>query len=180
MEQIRRAVKHFKGGQDERGRTQPKYTRAELRKQVPEYRRLVKLARKFPNRTSWTETRNKKASRGGAWKMAIEPDKYERVNGEPVRWEFDYDWSYFWTSQCVHATVACMDSHAVIPSEAFSIHIAPQRGEHTAGLAVFNTGLYLHKVLVLAFRAIKHPFPDELSKPLGGLLTGMANEVVTT
>ncbi len=177
LEQIRRAVKHFKGGKDKLGRPQPKYTKAQLRKQVPQYETMVKLARKFPNRNSWTQTHNWKASRGGAWKMAVEPDKYEKVDGQPVKWEFDYDWIYFWTSQYVHATVACMDSHSVVPREAFVINIAPERGEHTAGLAVFNTALYLHKILVMAFRAIKHDFPEnDLFAPLGKLLTEMSDE----
>ena len=176
MEQIRRAIKHFKGGKDKKGRSQPKYTKAELRKQVPDYKTLAKMAQKFPDRNSWTRTHNWKASKGGAWKMAVEPDAYERIDGEPVKWEFDYDWIYFWTSQYVHATVACMDSHSVLPKEAFSIHIAPERGGHTAGLAAFNTGLYLHKILVLAFRAIKHDFPEKLSKPLGAVLTSMSDE----
>ncbi len=76
--------------------------------------------------------------------MATEPDKHEKVAGQPINWEFEYDWIYFWTSQYVHATVACMDSHSLLPKEAFSINIAPERGEHTAGLAVFNVALYLH------------------------------------
>jgi hypothetical protein len=167
LEQIRRGVKHFKT-EDKQGRPVPKYKRLQLLRQMPESKELAKLARKFPNRNSWTQA--SKRRRGSAWKMAIEPDKHEMVAGQPVDWEFDYDWVYFWTSQYVHATVACMDSHSVIPAEAFSVHIAPQRGEHTAGLAVFNVGLYLSKVLVLAFRAIKHDPPDELLKPLGNLL----------
>ena len=145
---------------------------------MPDYKKVVKIARKFPNRTSWTETQNRKASRGGAWMMAQERDKFEKVGGVPLKWGFDYDWIYFWTSQYVHATVVSVDTHAVLPREAFSIRLAPERGYHTAGLAVFNTGLYLHKILVMAFRAIKHPFPDELAKPLGNLLREMANEEV--
>lgn len=177
LENIRRALKHFKTA-DEKGRTTPRYSKTELRKLVPDYKKMVKAARKFPNRTSWTETRNKKASRGGAWMMAQEPDKFEKVDGVPLKWEFDYDWIYFWTSQYVHATVVSVDTHAVLPREAFSIRAAPERGYHTDGLAVFNAGLYLHKILVMAFRAIKHPFPDELSQPLGNLLREMANEEI--
>jgi putative transposase len=37
--------------------------------------------------------------------MAMEPDKYESVNGVPLKWDFDYEWMYFWTLQYVHATV---------------------------------------------------------------------------
>jgi hypothetical protein len=176
LEQIRRAIKHFTGGKDKRGRNQPKYTKTELRRQVPQYKLVAKLARKFPSRTSWTETRNRQASRGGTWKMAVEPDRYEKVDGQPVRWEFDYDWIYFWTSQYVHATAVCMDSHFPKLEKAFSIHVSPEQGKHTAGLAVFNTGLFLSKILVMAFRAIRYDSPDELLKPLGEVLNDMANE----
>lgn len=176
MELIRRTLKHF--SRDEKdGR--PTYSKAELRKMLADYKTIATLARKFPNRTSWTETQNRKASRGGAWMMAQEPDKHEKVDGKPYKWEFDYDWIYFWTSQYVHATVISMEAHATFPREAFSIHIAPQRGQHTADLGAFNTALYLQKMLVMAFRAIKHPFPEELSEPLGGLITKWAKSTRT-
>ena len=108
--------------------------------------------------------------------MAQEPDRYEVLYGLPFRWEFDYDWIYFWTSQYVHATAVSMDTHAVHPREAFLVRIAPERGEHTAGLAVFNAAVYMWKILVMAFRALKHPFPPTLSKPLWDLLIDMVGK----
>ena len=105
--------------------------------------------------------------------MAMELDSQEKTpDGKPVKWEFDYDWIYFWTSQYVHATVASIETHAWEPPKSwesfkpFSVNIAPYRGKHTSGLAVFNTAIYLHKILVLAFRALGQPYPVTLSKPL--------------
>jgi len=177
MEQIRRAVKHFTGENTD-GRQTPKYTRSQLRKVVPEYAKLVKLAQKYPEKTSWTTTRNRKASRGGAWRLANEPDRLEKSAGKPARWEFDYDWIYFWTSQYVHATVVSIESHAVVPREAFAIRIGQNRGEHTADLAVFNCALYVQKILILAYRVMGHPLPDKLARPLASLVTRMADEAL--
>lgn len=180
MEQIRRAVKHFRG-ENKGGRQTPKYTRSQLRKVVPGYARLVKLAQKFPDKTSWTVTQNRKASRGGAWRLANEADRFERTaGGKPARWEFDYDWIYFWTSQYVHATVVSVESHAVIPREAFAVRIGPKRGEHTADLAVFNCALYVQKILILVYRVIGHPLPEKLANPLAVVVTRMADEALTT
>ena len=173
MELIRRTLKHFSKAVNSTG-SKPAYSRADLRKMLSDYKIIAKIARKFPNRISWTETRNRKASRGGAWMMAKEADKYEKLDGKPYNWEFDYDWIYFWTSQYVHATVISMESHATFPREAFSVRIAPERGEHTADLAAFNVALYIQKVLVMAFRAIKHDLPNELADPLGKLITKWA------
>lgn len=175
MEQIRRALKHFKGEQAG-GRQMPKYTKSQLRKQVPAYTKLVKISQKFPDKTSWTVTRNRRASRGGAWRLANEPDRFEKVEGKRVRWEFDYDWIYFWTSQYVHATAVSVESHAVIPREVFTVREAPHRGEHTGDLAVFNCALYVQKILVLTYRVIGHVLPDEVVNPLASVITRMADE----
>jgi len=110
--------------------------------------------------------------------MALEPDTIETVEGKPLKWEFDYDWIYFWTSQYVHGTVVCMNSHAVMPREVFAIYASPERGEHAAGLALFNAGLYLYKILVMSFRSIRYELPEKLHKPLGDLLHKMAREAL--
>jgi hypothetical protein len=176
-EQIRRALKHFKSDKkDQLGIPLPKYTKAQLQREAPNYAFFARRARKFPNPGSWTQASKKK--RGSVWKMAMEPDKHgERdLLGAPATWEFDYDWIYFWTSQYVHATVVSMDSHAVLPTQVFKVYVAPQLGEHTAGLAIFNTALYLSKILAMAFRAIGHDFPSDLSTPLGDLLHELASD----
>lgn len=173
MELLRRMLKHFYR-LDKKGNKKPIYRKAALRSAMPDYKRLVKMARKYPNRTSWTETSNRKASRGGAWMMALEPDQHELMHGLPVKWEFDYDWIYFWTSQYVHATAVSMDdNHAVLPRDVFLMRRTPERGQYTAGLAVLNTAVYVAKILVLSFRALQHPLPSSLRDPLWKLLKGM-------
>lgn len=69
-----------------------------------------------------------------------------------------------------------MDSHAVLPRQVFKVYVARQLGEHTGGLAIFNTALYLSKILAMAFRAIGHDFPTDLSTPLGDLLHELASD----
>ena len=112
--------------------------------------------------------------------MANEPDTYETLEGVPFKWEFDYDWIYFWTSQYVHGTVVSLDSHAVMPLEPFLMTAAPKRGKHTAGLAAFNAGIYLNKILVMAFRALGRPFHPGIAEPLGNLLTDMSKRAATS
>ncbi len=176
VEQIRRALKHFKSDKkDQLGKPLPKYTKAQLQRK----RQIMLFSRGelASFQTRFLDARSKK-KRGSVWKMAMEPDKHgERdLLGAPATWEFDYDWIYFWTSQYVHATVVSMDSHAVLPRQVFKVYVARQVGEHTAGLAIFNTALYLSKILVMAFRAIGHDFPSDISTPLGDLLHELASD----
>jgi hypothetical protein len=172
VELERRTLKHMfkkdeKGNdiKDKKGNKIPLYTKKQLRAMMKHYKRYAKVARKFPNRTSWTETPNRRASKGGAWMMANEPDTQETLEGVPYKWEFDYDWIYFWTSQYVHATALSVDAHAVRPGEPFFIK-GSQKDDSTAGTAVFNVAVYLWKILVMAFRAIGHPFDPKISDPL--------------
>ena len=145
MELVRRSLKHFyrtdsKGNWvlDAKGEKIPNYTKAKLRKMVRNYPMHAKIARKYPKRTSWTETHNRK-SKGGVWMMAMEPDRYESVNGMPLKWEFDYDWMYFWTSQYVHATAVSMDTHATSPTNRFVVRKPFQAAaQSTADMAVFQ------------------------------------------
>jgi hypothetical protein len=92
MELMRRGLKHFyrtdaQGNWilDPKGERIPNYTKTDFRNMLEKkkYAAYVKAARKYPKRTSWTDT-GSKASRGGVWMMAMEPDRYESVNGRPV------------------------------------------------------------------------------------------------
>jgi hypothetical protein len=167
MELIRKTLKHIYTV-DSAGKRIPQYSKPQLRQMIKDYKKLVVLARKYPERvTSW-------AGKGGVWKMAKEPDTVEMLEGTPFKWEFDYDWIYFWTSQYVHGTAVSLDSHAVLPLEPFLMSMAPIRGQHTAGLAVFNVGIYLNKILVMAFRALGRPFDASLADRLGDLLVNMS------
>lgn len=163
LELIRRAVKHFKA-QDSNGQLQPKYTKKQLRKMTPDYKRMVRLARKYPKRfaAGW--------SGKNVREMAFEADGHDKIDGKPVVWEFDYDWIYAWTSQYVHATAVSMDSHVTEPREVFVVQIAPERTLGIGTSAVVNTALYLWKILRMALPAIGQPFSEELSNPLEKLL----------
>jgi hypothetical protein len=180
MELMRRALKHFyctdANGNwvlDAKGEKIPHYTKAEFRQMLKKYEMHTKIARKFPKRTSWTDT-GSKISRGGVWMMAMEPDRYESVNGVPMKWEFDYDWMYFWTSQYVHATVVSMDSsHATRPTDRFVVRKPFQDAQSNADMAVFNAAVQLNKILLMAFRALGHPYPPKIADPLGDFVIRM-------
>ena len=182
MELMRRALKHFYRTDahgnwvlDAKGEKIPNYTRADFRNMLDKrkYDTYAKVARKYPKRTSWTDT-GSKGSRGGAWMMAMEPDRYESVNGVPMKWEFDYDWMYFWTSQYVHATVVSMeDGHATRPTEPFVVRKPFQRARSNGDMAVFNAAVQLNKILLMAYRALGHPYPPEIADPLGAFVVKM-------
>jgi len=180
MELVRRALKHFyrtdANGNwvlDAKGEKIPNYTKAEFRQMLKKYEMHAKIARKYPKRTSWTDTGNK-ASKGGVWMMAMEPDRYESVNGVPMKWEFDYDWMYFWTSQYVHATVVSMDAgHATRPIDPFVVRKPFQEAQSNADMAVFNAAVQLNKILLMAYRALGHPYPPAIADPLGNFVINM-------
>lgn len=180
MELMRRSLKHFFRADangnwvlDDKGDKIPNYTKADFRRMLPKYKMHAQIARKFPKRTSWTDT-GSKVSRGGVWMMAMEPDSYESVNGVPMKWEFDYDWMYFWTSQYVHATVVSMEpSHATRPTHRFVVRKPFQHTQSNADMAVFNTAVQLNKILLMAFRALGHPYPPKIADPLGNFVVKM-------
>lgn len=182
MELMRRGLKHFyrtdENGNwvlDVNGEKIPNYTKADFRNMLEKkrYAAYVKAARKYPKRTSWTDT-GSKATKGGAWMMAMEPDRYESVNGVPMKWEFDYDWMYFWTSQYVHATVVSMeDGHATSPTDPFIVRKPSQSARSSADMAAFNAAVQLNKVLLMAYRALGYTYPPEIADPLGAFVVKM-------
>ena len=182
MELMRRGLKHFyrvdANGNwvlDSKGEKIPNYTKADFRNMLEKkrYQSYVKTARKFPKRTSWSDT-GSKTSQGGVRMMAMEPDRYESVNGVPMKWEFDYDWMYFWTSQYVHATAVCMeDGHATRPTYPFVVRKPFQGGPGHADMAVFNVAVQLNKILLMAYRALGYSYPPEIADPLGNFVVKM-------
>ena len=161
---------------DAAGQSQLKYTKEELRRRMPDYKLMLKWARAYPSSSAahWSQARyGKKGKKGRSSTtrtLAEEADGHEKVNGARINWQFDYEWVYSWTSQFVHATGACMESHVVEPREAFVVQIAPERSQGVEMSAVFNTALYLLKILKMAFHAIGQPFPAKASAPLEKLL----------
>ena len=119
--------------------------------------------------------------------MAMEPDRFDRVaivdaRGNPVltkrgkpltrpfTWEFDYRIIYFWTSQFVHVTIDSLDNHAAIPGKVFRVYSpekgTPVRRTNLGEMALFNTAITMHKILIAAFRSLGHSYPDHLSRPI--------------
>ena len=166
---------------DDKGQPRLKYTPKELKSMMPDYKLMLKWARAYPTSPGahWSQARygkkGKKGKAGNARTLAEEADGHEKVNGARVNWRFDYEWVYSWTSQYVHATAACLDSHVVEPRQAFVVQIAPERAQVMETSAVFNTALYLDKILRMAFRAIGQPVPTKVFEPLEELLLRLSN-----
>lgn len=154
----------------------PKYSKAEMRRLIPDYKLMLRFARAFSKTPSahWSESRRGKRSTSRT--LAMEADGHEKLNGKRVDWAFDYEWIYAWTSQYVHATSACMESHFTLPKEVFRVHVAPDRNRGIDGTAAFNIALYLHKILKMAFTAIHEPFPETISAPLERFLKELTAE----
>jgi hypothetical protein len=167
-----RAVEHFA------------WTRKAVRQQSPFYKAFQKLKRKYPKQ-SWLQASRKHSK--GVWTMAMEPDRFEKVavvdrKGKPVldkrgkpktkpfTWEFDYKVIYFWTSQFVHVTIDSLDNHAATPEKPFRAYTpetgTPLRRTDLGEMALFNTAITMHKILLAAFRSLGHAYPEELSKPI--------------
>lgn len=165
---------------DESGRSQRKYTKKQLQRMMPDYKLVLKWARAYPRSPAahWSQARygknGKKGKTSNARTLAEEVDGHEKLNGERVNWQFDYEWIYSWTSQYVHATAACMDSHVVGLRDAFVVQVSPELTRTTGTSAVFNTALYLDKILRMGFRAIGQPPATKILEPLEKLLLQLA------
>lgn len=180
MEWARRSVKHFV------------YSASMVRKGMPNYKKFQALERKFP-RHGWVQSSKKRSK--GIWTMAIEPDRYEKVplldkKGKPVldkhgkpklqpyTWVFDYEILYFWTSQFVHVTIDSVDNHNALPGKLFSVYTqgcrpSVRKNNNLGSMAIFNTILYMHKILASGFNGLGHKCPDKLSNPVDALLKSL-------
>jgi hypothetical protein len=176
MEWGRKAVEHFA------------FSQSSVRTGMPGYREFQRLERKFPKQ-GWLQASKRRSK--GTWTMAMEPDRFEKVpvvdaKGEPVRdkrgkpklrpwnWAFDYKVIYFWTSQYVHVTIDSLENHTALPGEPFGVYTQGNRQTvkkaDLGDMALFNTVVYMHRILVAGFRAIGHTYPDQLSKPVVALM----------
>lgn len=172
MEWGRKAVEYFA------------FPASAISKRMPSYKDFQSMERKFPKQ-SWVQA-SKKHSKG-IWTMAMEPDRFEKMpmftksrqallskrgkpRFKPLNWEHDYRVVYFWTSQYVHVTIDSLDNHTALPGKPFSVYTQgsrpPIRKTNLGEMAVFNTILYIHRILLAGFRALGHTYPDELSKPI--------------
>jgi hypothetical protein len=172
LEWGQKAVEHFA------------WTQKAVRQQSPFYKKFQAMKRKYPKR-SWLQASRKHEK--GIWTMAMEPDRFEKVaivdskgkpllnkRGKPLtkpfNWEFDYKIIYFWTSQYVHVTVDSLDDHAAAPGRPFRVYDpvtgTSVRKTDLGEMALFNTAITMHKILLAALRSLGQAYPDELSKPI--------------
>jgi hypothetical protein len=172
MEWGRKAVEYFA------------FSPSALNKSMPFYKDFQSLERKFPKQ-SWLQASKKRSK--GIWTMAMEPDRFEKMpmltkfreavlnkhgkpRFKPLNWEHDYRVIYFWTSQYVHVTIDSLDNHTAAPDKAFRVYSEgsrpPIRKTGVGEMAIFNTAIYIHRILLAGFRALGHEYPDELSKPI--------------
>jgi hypothetical protein len=113
----------------------------------PNHNKLLEIAKQFkdPHRWSGKSVRD----------LAIEEDTFETLpNGQPFRWEFDYEVVYKWTSHYVHGTVVAVDEHATAPRQPFRVKKPANLGK--ADMALFNSALYLYRAVIATFRAVNH------------------------
>lgn len=172
MEWGRRAIQHFA------------FPASAVRKGMRSYKNFQSLERKFPKQ-GWLQASRKHSK--GIWTMAMEPDRFEKEpvvdkarkpvlnkrgqpRFKPLTWEVDYKAIYFWTSRFVHVTIDSLDNHTALPGKPFSVYTQggrpPVRKTDLGDMALFNTILYIHRILLAGFRTLGHTYPDELSKPI--------------
>ncbi len=159
-----------------------------VRKGMPGYKAFQSMQRKFPKQ-GWLQASRKHSK--GIWTMALEPDRFEKVlvldkagnpllnkrgkpKLKPLTWALDYKVIYFWASQFVHVTIDSLDNHTAAPGKPFSVYTqgsrAPLRKTDLGDMALFNTILYMHRILLAGFRGIGQAYPDELSRPVMALV----------
>ncbi|HKV80228.1 MAG TPA: DUF5677 domain-containing protein [Candidatus Sulfotelmatobacter sp.] len=182
MEWGRKAVEHFA------------FPVSTVRKGMPSYKAFQGIERKFPKQ-GWLQASRKHSK--GIWTMAMEPDRFEKQplldrSGKPVlnkhgkptfkpfTWAFDYKVIYFWTSQFVHVTIDSLDNHSPMPNRPFNVYSQgsrpPVKKTDLGDMALFNTIVYMHRILLAGFRAIGHSYPDKLSKPITALMESFVNQ----
>jgi hypothetical protein len=126
---------------------------------------MVKIAKRYKHPHSWS------GLRGAVKAMALEDDSFQNdASGKPMRCEFDYEVLYKWTSHFVHATAVAVDTHAVEHGSPFGIHSRKRLGFRFKELALFNTAVYLSKILLRSFSAIGRQVPHAISEEADRLL----------
>ena len=77
----------------------------------------------------------------------------------------------------MHVTIDGLDNHAAVPGRPFAVYTegsrVPYRKTDLGDMALFNTALYMHPILLSGLRAIGHEYPQELSKPIEALIKSL-------
>jgi len=116
-------------------------------------RDTVERARKFKSKGSWTGHARQ------LQKMVEEPDAHEEEN--PVLRDFDYEFTYFWTSHFVHGTVEGLDGHGPKIGQPFRVRAHRHMEKRYARLALLNVVTSLTKIFISAFRAMNEEQSEE-------------------
>jgi Family of unknown function (DUF5677) len=118
---------------------------------------VLQMADTFKNRGNWT------GLPGQTKAMALEADPIEMdPEGLPYKSEFDYDVTYFWTSQYVHSTVIAVKDHACTPGTPFKVRAGNWASKRRGDRALFNVTVYTSKTFVCAFRAMNEGQPNSV------------------
>ena len=65
------------------------------------------------------------------------------------------------------------DGYATRPTDPFVVRKIFQDARSSADMAAFNAAVQLNKILLMAYRALGHPFPPEIADPLRDLVVKM-------
>jgi hypothetical protein len=126
---------------------------------------MMKIAKAYKHPHSWS------GLPGAVKAMAQEDDAFQNdANGKPMRCEFDYEVIYKWTSHYVHVTAVAVDTHAVEARSPFAVHSRKRFGFRLKELALFNTAVYLSKILLRSFAAIGRQVPPSIADEADRLL----------
>jgi len=107
---------------------------------------ILERARAFKNPHSWSGVTLRC--------IATEDDLFEvDSEGNPVRWEFDYEAVYKWASHYVHGTALSIGGHAGDWGHVYHVRRGdPSEDERLGQTTLVNIVIYLSKICVCAFR----------------------------
>jgi hypothetical protein len=137
----------------------------------PDHAKMLEIAKQFKDPHKW--------SGKNVRDLAMEDDAFETLpNGNPFRWEFDYEVIYKWTSHYVHGTVIAVDEHATGPRQPFRVKGGPniRKGD----MALFNLVLYLHRSFIAAFRSINYELSQAMIDTFDAVLKGLVRPQTRT
>ena len=130
--------------------------------------RRLEVAKTFKSPHSWTGLGSQTRE------MAFEEDLFEKDDhGKPVKWEFDYEVTYKWTSHFVHGTIVAMDRHSSRSGNPFRVFAGRQRIEK-GGMALFNMAIYLFKAFVVSLRGMGYEVNEPLAKDFNQTIKWLA------
>jgi hypothetical protein len=123
--------------------------------------KLLQIAAEIKDPHRWT---GKSVRELAMEESALEIDEH----GKPIKWEYDYEVIYKWTSHFVHGTVIAVDEHAVEINEPFRIITGHRNNQ--GGMALFNVVLYLRRALTAALTSMNYKIKQEVADEFDNVL----------